>query len=134
MKEVLQAVRDIALIWFLASRGHLLQPPRATSKSRMEYDESNSLFFGSSLVFVANVEVESEGRSVLLLAIGVGARVFLGKFAFSSTLDFLAFGFGLENLQSDETYIFELTDIVFEFIIFLFDSLVFCFELVISLQ
>jgi hypothetical protein len=77
------------------------------------YNVGNSLFFGAAVVFVADVEVESEGRSIILLAMGVGTGILFGKLAFGPTFNFFAFDIGLENLQLDEMYIFEFIDILF---------------------
>jgi hypothetical protein len=85
-------------------------------------------------VFVADVEVEGEGRSIVLLAMGVGTGILFGKFAFGPTFIFFASDVGLEDLQLDEMYIFEFIDILFQFVIFLLSTFVFDFEQVISLQ
>ena len=73
-------------------------PQSVISEYPLSYDESDSLLLRASLVLISYMEIESEHRRVLFLAVLIGTRMVFGKFTFCSPSDFLLFCIGLENL------------------------------------
>jgi hypothetical protein len=101
-KEVLEAIKDKDLIWFLASQGLAFLPLSVMSRLFNWYHIGHSLFFGAATVLCANVKVQGERRSIILLAGRVGTGMIFGKFALSSTLYFFSFSIGVKNLLFDK--------------------------------
>lgn len=95
-----QAIKGISLTWFLAFQVLFLQPLGAISKSDFNYNISNTLLLGSSIVFATDMEVKCQWGCIFLLAERIWTRVIFRELTLSPPFDFFSFCIRLKNLIS----------------------------------